>query len=93
MFLKYPGRGGSPAEREDIVKKLGKTFRKVEFDGSEMSEKAFNVYSNSDFCVWRDLRGTFYVSDNEAADPIEIGSLLDVIDYIEEMAKEVGADE
>lgn len=41
-----------------------------------------------DFCVWRDLRGTFYVSDNEAADPIEIGTLLDVIDYIEEMAKE-----
>lgn len=53
-----------------------------------MSEKAFNVYSNSDFCVWLDLRGTFYVSDNEAADPIEIGMLLDVIDYIEEMAKE-----
>ncbi len=53
-----------------------------------MSEKAFAVYSNSDFCVWRDLRGTFYVSDNEAADPIEIGTLLDVIDYIEEMAKE-----
>lgn len=53
-----------------------------------MSEKAFNVYSNSDFCVWRDLRGTFYVSDNEAADPIEIGTLLDVIDYIDEMAKE-----
>ena len=58
-----------------------------------MSEKTFAVYSNSDFCVWRDLRGTFYVSDNEAADPIEIGTLLDVIDYIEEMAKEVGADE
>jgi len=58
-----------------------------------MSEKAFAVYSNSDFCVWRDLRGTFYVSDDEAADPIEIGTLLDVIDYIEEMAKEVGSDE
>lgn len=54
-----------------------------------MSEKAFNVYSNSDFYVWRDLRGTFYVSDNEAADPIEIGTLLDVIDYIEDLAKEV----
>ncbi len=75
------------------MKKLGKTFRRVEFDGSEMSEKAFNVYSNSDFCVWRDLRGTFYISDNEVADPIEIGTLLDVIDYIEDLAKEVGADE
>lgn len=68
--------------------KSGKIFRRVEFDGSGMSEKAFNVYSNSDFCVWLDLRGTFYVSDNEVADPIEIGTLLDVIDYIEEMAKE-----
>lgn len=70
------------------MKKLGKTFRKVEFEGFEMSEKAFACYSNSDFCVWKDLRGTFFVSDNEAADPIEIGTLLDVIDYIEEMAKE-----
>lgn len=75
------------------MKKLGKTFRRVEFDGSEMSEKAFNVYSNSDFCVWKDLGGTFYVSDNEAADPIEIGTLLDVIDYIEEMAKEAEENE
>ena len=58
-----------------------------------MSEKAFNVYTNSEFCVWRDLRGTFYVSDNESADPIEIGTLLDVIDYIEDLAKEVVADE
>lgn len=70
------------------MKNLGKTFRKVEFDGSEMSEKAFAYYSNSDFCIWKDLKGTFYISDNEAADPIEIGTLLDVIDYIEEMAKE-----
>lgn len=75
------------------MKKLGKTFRRVEFDGSEMSEKAFNVYSNSDFCVWKDLRGTFFVSDNEAADPIEIGTLLDVIDYIEGMAKEAEENE
>lgn len=70
------------------MKKNGKTFRKVEFEGSEMSEKAFACYSNSDFCVWKDLRGTFFVSNNEADDPIEIGTLLDVIDYIEEMAKE-----
>jgi hypothetical protein len=75
------------------MKKLGKTFRSVEFDGSEMSEKAFNVYSNSDFCVWRDLRGTFYVSDNEAADPIEIGSLLAIIDDTEDTDNAVRADE
>lgn len=75
------------------MKKLGKTFRRVEFDGSGMSKQAFACYSNSDFCVWEDLKGTFYVSDNEAADPIEIGTLLDVIDYIEEMAKEAEENE
>lgn len=75
------------------MKKLGKTFRKVEFDGSEMSEQAFACYSNSDFCVWKDLKGAFFISDNEAADPIEIGTLLDVIDYFEDLAKEAEEDE
>lgn len=47
---------------------------KYEFSGSgELTEKAFQVYSNSSFTFWKE-GDTFYYSDNPSSEKVELGS-------------------
>ena len=52
-------------------------MKKVEFTSYDFeNEKTYEVYSNSDFCFWKDARGTFYYSDNPCSEKIELGSSM-----------------
>lgn len=64
-------------------------MKRYEFTGTnELTEKAFYVYSNSDFAFYKDNAGTFWKADNQNADPdAEIGTLEDVIDFLEQFAE------
>lgn len=55
-------------------------MRKYEFT-NELTEKAFNVYSNSDFTFYKE-KDTFFVADNQNSKPRELGTLEDVEEYL-----------
>lgn len=46
-------------------------MKKHEFSASELTEKAFAVYSDSSFTFWTDVTGTFYRSDNPNSEKVE----------------------
>lgn len=57
-------------------------MKKYEFTGTnELSEKAFGVYSNSDFTFYKD-GDTFYGAYNSSEDPFELGGLEDVETFL-----------
>lgn len=58
-------------------------MNKYEFNKSELTEKAFAVYSNSSFVFWTDVAGTFYRSDNPNSEKVEIGTIEDVNEFLE----------
>ena len=58
-------------------------MKRVEFREYDLTEKAFEVYSNSDFAFWKDRTGKYYVADNQKADPHELGTIDDVNDFLE----------
>lgn len=59
---------------------------KYEFSGSsELTEKAFQVYSDSSFTFWKE-GDNFYYSDNPSSEKVELGSLADVIEFLEQFA-------
>lgn len=58
-------------------------MNKYEFDKSELTEKAFAVYSDSSFTFWTDAAGTFYRSDNPNSEKVECGTIEDVNDFLE----------
>lgn len=61
-------------------------MKKYEFNKSELTEKAFAVYSNSSFAFWKDANGTFYRSDNLNSEKVKIGTIEDVNDFLEMFA-------
>lgn len=61
-------------------------MNKYEFDKSELSEKAFKVYSDSSFAFWTDAAGTFYRSDNPNSEKVEVGTFEDVNEFLEMFA-------
>lgn len=63
-------------------------MKRYEFTGTnELTEKAFDVYSNSDFVFYKDNTGKFWKADNQNADTdVEIGTIKDVIDFLEQFA-------
>lgn len=61
-------------------------MNKYEFDKSELTEKAFEVYSDSSFAFWTDAAGTFYRSDNPNSEKAEVGTIEDVNDFLEMFA-------
>lgn len=62
-------------------------MKKAEFRGFEFkSEKAYNVYYNSDFCFWKDERGVFFYSDNEKSEKVELGDMAAVESFLLEYA-------
>lgn len=63
-------------------------MKKYEFTGiNELSEKAFNIYSNSDFTFYKD-GDTFYGAYNSSEKPFELGSIEDVESFLMEFAYE-----
>ena len=63
----------------------GETEMKIyEFTGTnELTEKAFQVYSDSSFTFWKDGE-TFFYSDNPNSEKVELGSLEDVNEFLEQ---------
>lgn len=62
-------------------------MKKYEFTGtSELTEKAFDVYSDSSFVFWR-MGETFFYSDNPNSEKVELGTLEDVNDFLESFAE------
>ena len=53
-------------------------MKKYEFREYELSEVAFDVYSNSDFVFYKDNDDVFYMTDNSHSEPYLVGSLADV---------------
>lgn len=61
-------------------------MKKYEFTGTnELTEKAFQVYSNSSFAFWKD-GDTFFYSDNLNSEKVELGSREDVNEFLEQFA-------
>lgn len=51
----------------------------------ELTEKAFSVYSDSNFIFWKD-GDTFFYSDNPKSQKVELGTLEDVNEFLEQFA-------
>lgn len=62
-------------------------MKKYEFT-NELTEKAFKVYSDSSFIFWVDNNGGFFYSDNPQSEKVELGTLQDVINFLESFAEE-----
>lgn len=61
-------------------------MKKYEFNENELTKKAFQVYSNSSFTFWKD-GNTFSYSDNPNSEKIELGTVADVIEFLEQFAE------
>lgn len=61
-------------------------MKKYEFTGTnDLTRKAFQVYSDSSFTFWKD-GNTFFYSDNPNSEKVELGSLDDVNEFLEQFA-------
>lgn len=61
-------------------------MKKYEFTGTnELTKKAFTVYSDSSFTFWKD-GDRFYCSDNPNSEKVELGTVADVIEFLEQFA-------
>ena len=63
-------------------------MKKHEFREYDLSKKAFNVYSNSDFVFYKNSDGEFFASDNAKSEPFIVGNgtLKDVNEFLEMFA-------
>ena len=50
----------------------------------ELTKKAFQVYSDSSFTFWKD-GDTFFYSDNPNSEKVELGTLGDVNEFLEQL--------
>lgn len=61
-------------------------MERYEFTGTgELTEKAFEVYSNSDI-VFYAKDGEFYAGMNKKEQPFRVGNIADVIEFLEDLA-------
>ena len=61
-------------------------MKRYEFTGTnELTEKAFQVYSDSSFTFWKD-GNTFFYSDNPSSEKVELGSREDANEFLEQFA-------
>lgn len=59
---------------------------RYEFTGTkELTEKAFAVYSDSSLTFWKD-GDTFFYSDNPNSQKLELGTLEDVDEFLQQFA-------
>ena len=62
-------------------------MKRYEFAGTnELTEKAFAVYSDSSFTFWKEGEIFFY-SDNPDSEKVELGTLEDVNEFLEQFAE------
>ena len=62
-------------------------MKKYEFTvKSELTERAFEVYNNSSFTFWKEGESFFY-SDNPNSEKVELGTLEDVNEFLEQFAE------
>lgn len=62
-------------------------MKKYEFTGkSELTERAFEVYNNSSFTFWKEGESFFY-GDNPNSEKVELGTLEDVNEFLEQFAE------
>ena len=56
-----------------------------QFREYELREKAFEIYSNSDYIFYENSNGKFFVADNVYSEPFMVlnGTLDDVNDFLE----------
>lgn len=60
-------------------------MKRYEFTGTnELTKKAFQVYSDSSFTFWKE-GDNFYYSDNPSSEKVELGSLEDVNEFLEQL--------
>lgn len=70
----------------DQIKQEEKKMKKYEFSVTdELTKKAFQVYSDSSFTFWKD-GDTFFYSDNPNSEKVELGTLEDVNEFLEQFA-------
>lgn len=62
-------------------------MKRREMRSNEMSDKAFEVYSNSDFVVWQDGLD-YFVSDTERSEKFFVGNLRSVTEFFESFVEE-----
>lgn len=55
-------------------------MKEYEFQ-NELSDKAFNIYSNSSFTFYKD-KETFFVGYNSTDTPFELGNIKDVEEFL-----------
>lgn len=60
-------------------------MKKYEFV-NELTEKAMDVCNNSSFTFWQDKAGTFFYSDNPKSEKVELGTLENVNEFLEQFA-------
>lgn len=61
-------------------------MKRYDFVGAnELTEKAFAVYSDSSFTFWKD-GDVFFYSDNPNSQQVELGTLEDVNEFLEQFA-------
>lgn len=58
-------------------------LKKIE--NMDLSERAFNVYSNSDLIVYIDKHGEFWTSMYMGDEPLYIGGLSDLNEFLIEL--------
>ena len=62
-------------------------MKRYEFTGTnELTEKAFQVYSDSSFTFWKDGE-TFFYRDNPTSEKEELGTLEDVNEFLQQFAE------
>ena len=64
------------------------SYRKVQFTNYDLSEKAFKVYSMSDFTFYKyNDEDCYLTAENRNSFPYEIGTLKDVEEYLLQFAE------
>ena len=58
-------------------------MKKIQFTPYELSKKAFEIYSNSDFTFYKYIDDDYYLySENNKAFPYELGKIEDVEEFL-----------
>lgn len=67
-------------------------LKKYEFTGEglyKLSIKAFAVYLNSSFTFYYDEKTNYYCADNQKADPVFIGNIQNVNNFLETFYEDI----
>ena len=66
-----------------------KKYEFTENDLNKLSLKAFIVYLDSSFTFYQDAKGNYYYANNQKEDPVFIGDIQNVNDFLETFYKDI----